>query len=116
MSNAPTFVARFDDGTITRMTTSTPLAKLDVARGVKLARWAYRSRQQCEPPAIIEARFEQDGTTLATYDAGALAAAGSEALSRAKDRADAVATTLLELVLGLICLVVGASRARTSRR
>jgi hypothetical protein len=78
MSNAPTFVAHFADGTTTRMTVSAPLPRLDVGRGVRLAQWAYRSRQQCEPPAILEARFEQDGTTLATYDADALAAAGGE--------------------------------------
>jgi hypothetical protein len=78
MSNAPTFVARFADGTITRMTTSTSLTKLDVARGVKLAQWAYRSRIKIKPPAIDEAHFEQNGTTLATYDADALAAAGGE--------------------------------------
>jgi hypothetical protein len=46
-----------------------------VARGVRLAQWAYRSRRQCEPPAIVEAHFERDGATLATYDADALAEA-----------------------------------------
>jgi hypothetical protein len=75
MSIAPSFVAHFADGTTTRMTVATPLARLDVARGVRLAQWAYRSRQGSEPPEIIEARFEQAETVLASYDAGALAGA-----------------------------------------
>lgn len=79
MSIAPTFVAHFADGTTTRMTTATSLARLDVARGVRLAQWAYRSRQRSEPPEIVEARFEQAETILASYDADALAAATSAA-------------------------------------
>jgi hypothetical protein len=77
MSSSPTFVAHFADGEVTRMTTHTPLTPLNVARGVKLARHAYRSRKKLEPTAptseIVEARFEQDGSTLATYDAATLA-------------------------------------------
>ena len=69
---SPTFVARFADGETTRMTTHTSLAKLDVGRGVRLARHAYRSRMKKEPPVIVEAHFESDGTRLASYDAGAL--------------------------------------------
>jgi hypothetical protein len=77
VSIAPSFVARFADGTATRMTVATSLARLDVARGVRLAQWAYRSRQGSEPPEIVEARFEQAETVLASYDADALAAATS---------------------------------------
>jgi hypothetical protein len=75
MSSAPTFVARFADGEVTRMTTHTPLDPLDVGRGVKLARHAYRSRKKltAPTPAIVEAHFEQDGSTIATYDAVTLA-------------------------------------------
>jgi hypothetical protein len=79
MTNSPTFVAHFADGEVTRMTTHTPRAPLDVNRGVTLACHAYRSRKKLEPtaptPAVVEARFEgQDGGTLATYDAATLAA------------------------------------------
>jgi hypothetical protein len=72
MANSPTFVAHFADGQLTRMSTFTSLDKLDVKRGVHLSQWAYRSRMRCEPPAITEASFELNGTTLATYDAEAL--------------------------------------------
>jgi hypothetical protein len=75
----PTFVCEFSDGTITRMTTFTPLDKLDWARGERLAQAAWRSRWRRQqriytpypvvepvPPAIVEAHFEeQDGTMLA---------------------------------------------------
>jgi hypothetical protein len=57
------------------MTTYTRLDKLDVKRGMRLSQWAYRSRMKCEPPAIVEASFEVNGTTLATYDAEALKSA-----------------------------------------
>jgi hypothetical protein len=52
-----------------------PRSGFDAARGVRLAEWAYRSRQKSEPPEIVEARFEQAGVILASYDADALAAA-----------------------------------------
>jgi hypothetical protein len=74
---SPTFVARFADSETTRMTTHTSLDRLDVERGVRLAQHAYRSRKKQEPPAIIEAWFESNGTRLASYDADALKAAGS---------------------------------------
>jgi hypothetical protein len=73
MASSPIFIARFADGEVTRMTTHTQLDKLDVGRGARLARHAYRSRTGREPPAISEAFFEDtDGTRLATYDAEAL--------------------------------------------
>ena len=69
MSDSPTFIAEFADGEVTRMTVFTPLYKLDVGRGVRLAKHAYRSRKGREPPAIVRARFEQDGQLLAAYSA-----------------------------------------------
>jgi hypothetical protein len=63
----PTCVAEFSDGTRTRMTTYTPLDKLDWDRGVRLSRAAYQSRHPGAPvpPAIISVHFEQDGKVLA---------------------------------------------------
>jgi hypothetical protein len=91
----PTFVAEFADGTITRMSTYVPsLENLDWGRGERLAQAAYQSRWRTRvlaqyreqnggrltrwqyrepainliapvPPAIIAARFEQDGKVLA---------------------------------------------------
>lgn len=72
MTNSPTFVGCFADGQITRMTTHTLPDKLDVGRGVRLARHAYRSRMKRKPPPIVEAYFECESTRLATYDAEAL--------------------------------------------
>ena len=81
----PTFVAEFSDGVITRMSTYTSLEKLDWDRGERLAIAAYQSRwrtwfrkqtgKACPlspdnlvPPAIVSARFEQDGKVLAQRD------------------------------------------------
>jgi hypothetical protein len=86
----PTFVAKFADGEVTRMTTFTSLEKLDWNRGVALSYAAWQSRwwtRTCGPylkqasspyrkpypvalvaplpPTIIEAHFEQDGKVLA---------------------------------------------------
>jgi len=63
----PTFVAKFADGTVTRMSTFTSLEKLDWERGERLSIAAYQSRRRTRetPPAIIAARFEQDGRVLA---------------------------------------------------
>ena len=68
-SASPTFVATFADGEVTQMTTYTTLDELDVTRGVRLAGAAYEARTKHESPAIIEARFEQDGKILASYEA-----------------------------------------------
>jgi len=73
VSTSPTFVARFVDGEMMRMTTHTQLNKLDIACGVRLARHAYRSRTKREPPTIECARFEHNGTTLAEYTAEQIA-------------------------------------------
>jgi hypothetical protein len=72
MSNSPTFIARFADGAVTRMSTYCSSDKLNVKRGVRLSQWAYRSRRKQEPPAIIAASFERADKTLATYDTTAL--------------------------------------------
>ena len=91
----PTFVAEFADGTTTRMTTFTSIERLDWDRGVRLSQAPYQSRWRTRmlaqyreqngglrltrwqyrenainliapvPPAIISARFEQDGKVLA---------------------------------------------------
>jgi hypothetical protein len=77
----PTFVAEFADGTTTRMSTFTSLENLDWDRGIRLSQAAYQSRWRAHqrkqrpylvdsvapvPPAIISARFEQDGKVLGT--------------------------------------------------
>lgn len=67
MSDSPTFVAEFADGEQTRMTVFTSLKKLDVERGVRLARHAYRSRMKQEPPPIVKAHFASNGVMLAAY-------------------------------------------------
>jgi hypothetical protein len=80
VKTSPTFVARFADGQVTRMTTwHDPERKtLDLVRAVKLARHAYRSRTKCEPPAIVKGHFENgDGTVLTNYTAKQLAEAVS---------------------------------------
>jgi hypothetical protein len=65
----PTFVARFADGQVTRMSTFTSLARLDVERGIVLARAAWSSRfPATEVPSIVSAHFEQDDKILARYD------------------------------------------------
>jgi hypothetical protein len=75
----PTFIAEFADGTTTRMSVFTSLTKLDWSRGIRLAEqaWEARWRRRARfpggglsllapvPPAIIAARFEQDGVVLA---------------------------------------------------
>ena len=90
----PTFVAEFADDTVTRMTTSTSLGKLDWDRGERLSQAAYQSRwrtrehaqyrkrngKSCPvdliapvPPAIVSARFEADGKVLAQRNGGSAA-------------------------------------------
>ena len=67
MSTSPTFVATFADGEITRMTAFTSREKLDMTRGVRLARAAYESRMKYAAPPIVEARFERNGEILEHY-------------------------------------------------
>lgn len=80
MTNSPTFVATFADGEVTRMTTwhSPERKTFDLAHGLKLSRHAYQQRIGNEPPAIVEARFEDAaGTVLEKFDAKQLAEAVS---------------------------------------
>jgi hypothetical protein len=67
---APTFVCQFSDGVVTRMTTHCTPSKLDLQRGVALARIAYRSRTKGnDPPPIAKAHFQTlDGVVLREYD------------------------------------------------
>ena len=55
----PTFVAAFADGEITRMTMHCANGKLDLARGVRLSRQAYRVRKGNAPPAMTAGHFER---------------------------------------------------------
>jgi hypothetical protein len=75
MTDSPTFVATFNDGTQTRMTVwHDPECKaLNLDRGIRLAQCAYRSRKQQEPPLIVAAQFECDGEILASYTASEFA-------------------------------------------
>ena len=68
MSTSATFVAVFEDGETTRMTTFQKTKALDLDRGVRLARAAYESRTKQTPPPIVEARYERDGETLESYE------------------------------------------------
>jgi hypothetical protein len=80
LRDSPTFVATFDDGEVTRMTVyQGEDGRLDVGRGVRLARHAYCSRKHAEtPPPIKVGRYEardQNGEylVLETYTAEELA-------------------------------------------
>jgi hypothetical protein len=68
MSASPTFVATFADDEVTRMSVFTSREKLDMARGVRLARAAYESRMKQAVPPIIEAHYERDGEVLESYE------------------------------------------------
>jgi hypothetical protein len=76
---SPTFCARLADGVETRMTVWQDAERetLDLARGVKLARHAYRSRTKQEPVPIVAARFERKVETLQEYNAAQLAEAAA---------------------------------------
>lgn len=69
----PTFVAVFSDGEVTRMTTHCADGKLDLARGVRLSRQAYRVRKDQTPPALTAGHFERpansDGEAALTLKA-----------------------------------------------
>jgi len=73
----PTFVARFADGEVTRMSVFTSLAKLDYDRAARLSCAAYESRARRKAtgtnavlPPIVAAHFEQDGNIIARYGQG----------------------------------------------
>ena len=67
---SPTFVCRFSDGVVTKMTTYCTPGNLDLRRGITLSRLAYRSRTKGkQPPPIAAARFQTlDGVVLREYD------------------------------------------------
>src|SRR5262245_612105 len=68
MHNRATFICNFVDGQKTRMTVHCEKGRLDVARGVKLARYAYESRNRKEPPEIVSGQFvSSEGEKLMTY-------------------------------------------------
>jgi hypothetical protein len=71
---SPTFVAKFRDGTVTRMTTHVAPDNLDVSRGIILSRAAYESRMKGRrPPPIVEAHFQTlQGDVLCEYVAEAI--------------------------------------------
>jgi hypothetical protein len=73
---SPTFVARFADFVVTRLTTHCTRDRLDLQRGVKLAQAAYASRTRKKPPPIIEARFVEpfSDQVIKAYDAAELQA------------------------------------------
>ena len=77
--SGPTFVAKFADGEITRMTTYCPNGQLDLGRGVRLSRTAYQSRKGKEAPPMIEAQFFEpphdgrEAVMLESYSATELA-------------------------------------------
>jgi len=75
----PTIVVEFVDGVITRMTVFTSFEQLDWERGMRLSIAAWQSRWRARhlkqtgslvnvvapvPPAVVSARFEQDGKIL----------------------------------------------------
>lgn len=65
-----TFVAEFENGdsvVVTRMTVHKPGGKLNMVRGVRLARAAYKSRMKRAPPAIVSAHYEFDDEIIETY-------------------------------------------------
>jgi len=71
----PIFICNFIDGEQTCMTVYCRKG-LDMARGVKLARYAYESRKRQAPPPILGATFvsSDDGRMLAKYGADELMA------------------------------------------
>lgn len=68
--NDPTFVAEFANGETTRMTTFTPLHRLDFARGVRITHAAMGVRVSHRPELLegsetnVKGWFEFDGNKL----------------------------------------------------
>jgi hypothetical protein len=70
-----TFVCNFSDGEQTCMSVYCRNGP-DLARGLKLARYAYESRKGTTPPRIASASFvSRDDKTVATYAADEVAKA-----------------------------------------
>jgi hypothetical protein len=59
---SPTFVAKFADGVVTRMSCFCAPDQFDLQRGIKLSQAAYASRTKKEPPPIVEGRFVEPFT------------------------------------------------------
>ena len=73
MHDRPIFICNFMDGQKTRMTVHCGKG-LDVARGVKLARSAYESRNGKRQPEIVSGQFvSSEGEKLMTYTGDELA-------------------------------------------
>jgi len=108
----PLFICKFEGGHETCTAVFCPPDALDLARGVELARGAYRRLYQgaygdlakneelsvserdryrklaaTPAPAIVCARFEFNGEVLATYDATALAEFAPHSSNKRKRRA-----------------------------
>ena len=77
-----TFVARFDDGVVTRMTTFCANGKLNLKRGIAVARAAYESKTgNNKLVAITAAKFTEPGyddTVVKEYDAEDLVETASD--------------------------------------
>ena len=75
------FVAEFADGQTTRMSTFMPRGKLDLGRGIRVARHAHNQRTGKSAGRIVAAHYEdnsqdgQPGAVLRTYSAAELDAA-----------------------------------------
>lgn len=70
-----TFVAKFNDGVVTRMSTFCAAGEFDLERGIVLARAAYETKMDDDPPAIVAAKFVEPGyddEVLIEYDAAQL--------------------------------------------
>jgi hypothetical protein len=75
MSPSPIFICNFSDGEQTRMTVWCRDG-LNMARAIKLARYAYESRMKKTPPRMTSATFiSSDGEMLSEYNADELAEA-----------------------------------------
>ena len=74
------FIAEFEDGRRVTVGVDCPPDKLDPVRGICLARFCHPdAMRKAMLPPVIRARFEKNGTVLATYDAAALAAVYGDA-------------------------------------
>ena len=81
---SPTFVCKFSDGVVTKMTTHCTPENLDLQRGIVLAHVAYRSRTGKKPPPIAGARFQTlDGVVLREYADKEITDAGGTTLKGA---------------------------------
>jgi hypothetical protein len=74
------FVAEFEDGHRVTVGVDCPPDKLDLVRGICLARLCHPDGLRRKVlPEIVRARFESNGKTLASYDEAVLATAYGDA-------------------------------------